>query len=62
MEKSAVHLVKMGWLHTKTPADSVVLKVIISVVAHHVLVKVIELGVEVVQHVIEVRSLRCIYQ
>jgi len=45
----------MGWLHTKTLADSVVLKVMISVVAYHVLVKVMELGVVVVQHVKEVR-------
>jgi len=38
-----------------TPADLVVLKAIISVVAHHVLVIVMELGVVIVQHVEEVR-------
>ena len=40
----------MGWLHTKTPADSVVMDVTISVVAHHALVRTMEHGVVVVQH------------
>jgi len=45
----------MGWLHIKTHVDLVVLKVIISVVAHHEHVRVMAHGVVVVQHVREVR-------
>ena len=54
MEPLSVRLEMMGWLHIKTHADLVVLMVTVLMVLHHVLVRVIECGVEVVQHVIEV--------
>ena len=49
-----MRLEMMGWLHIKTHADLVVLMVTVLMVLHHVLVRVMECGVEVVQHVIEV--------
>ena len=47
----------MRWLHTKTHVDSIVLKDIVLMVAYHVLVRVMEHGMVVMLHVIEVGEL-----